>query len=184
MGQGFGEVWAGCFLVPCSCSQVVKPSPHGFSCLQHGGLRAACTILPIRWLQHALLVFHWARWKPHHLLWHLTLLVMGKAKTHPGVRRGHWTPSLDSGAGRILEEHLDQEVLLWASSGVGGNLPCPGLPSGHKNPHTSHMQNTLLRFQDSPEVLSYGFRLRPKVKGLVPVIFLTHSQNKVGGQAS
>lgn len=43
----------------------------------------------------------------------------------------------------------------------------------------------LLNFQDSPGVAShYGFRLRPKVKGLGPVIFLTHSQNTVGGQAS
>lgn len=68
---------------------------------------------------------------------------MGKAKTHPGVSRGHWTPSLDSGAGKILEEHLDQEVLLWASLGEKKNkhLPCPGLLSGHNSPHTSHMQN-------------------------------------------
>ena len=65
------------------------------------------------------------------------------------------------------------------------NLPCPGVPSGHNNPHTSHMQNILLHFQDSPEVSScYSFRLRPKVKGLAPVIFLTHSQNKAGAQAS
>lgn len=39
----------------------------------------------------------------------------------------------------------------------------------------------LLHFQDSPEVAScYGFRLRPKVKGLGPVIFLT--QNTAQGR--
>lgn len=81
----------------------------------------------------------------NHITFSLILDSVGyeRAKTHPGIRRGHWTPSLDSGAGKILEEHLDQEVLLWASLGEKNktNLPSPGLPSGHNNPHTSHMQN-------------------------------------------
>ena len=149
---------------------------------QHGGLRAVCTTGLIQWLQRPLRLFHWARWKPHHLLWHLILLVMGKAKTHPGVSRGHWTPSLDSGAGKILEEHLDQEVFLWASLEGKNTYPALVYPLATiiHIPPTCKIYSCI--FKTPGDASHYGFRPSPKVKGLGPVIFLTHSRNTAQGR--
>ena len=109
---------------------------------------------------------------------------MGKAKTHTDVSRGHWTPSLDSGAGKILEEHLDQEVFLWASLGGKKCLPCPGLPSGHNNPYTSHMQNILLHFQDSMSRAPLGLQAQAQSQGPWPSHLSDTQPEHSTGQAS
>lgn len=58
-------------------------------------------------------------------------LVLGKAQTHLGLRRGHWLPSLDG---------IGQEILLM---GIFGKTTGHDLPSGHNKftslPHAKYM---------------------------------------------
>lgn len=102
-------------------------------------------------------------------------LVLGKAQTHLGLRRGHWLPSLDG---------IGQEILLWVS--LGKRLAMI-YPLATINSHLSHMQNIWLLFQGPPKVsCQYGFRLRLSLSQgpCHLIICLTHIYNTARGQAS